>query len=153
VLAQVIGQTFGLYVQAYPRYGSEKRGLPTTYYLTIAEEPIRQHSELRQVEIVPLYDVAAFGQGNPLSGLVDGGTLFVHSSLGEPEAIWATIPVAARAEIINREINVVAIDTLELAERFAPEPSLARRMQGAALVGVSSASARSWRNAAWRSTT
>jgi pyruvate-ferredoxin/flavodoxin oxidoreductase len=136
LLAQVIGQTFGLYVQAYPRYGSEKRGLPTTYYLTIAEEPIRQHSELRRVEIVPLYDVAAFGQGNPLSGLVDGGTLFVHSALVEPGAIWATIPVSARAEIISRDINAVAIDTLALAERFAPEPSLARRMQGAALVGV-----------------
>ncbi len=136
LLAQVIGQTFGMYVQAYPRYGSEKRGLPTTYYLTIAEEPIRQHSELRRVEMVPLYDVAAFGQGNPLAGLVDGGTLFVHSTLVEPESIWATIPASARAEIISREINVVALDTLALAERFAPEPSLARRMQGAALVGV-----------------
>ena len=70
LLASVIGQTFRLYVQAYPRYGSEKRGLPTTYYLTIADEPIRQHSELRQVELVPLYDVAAFGQGDPLAGLV-----------------------------------------------------------------------------------
>jgi pyruvate-ferredoxin/flavodoxin oxidoreductase len=136
LLASVVGQAFGLYVQAYPRYGSEKRGLPTTYYLTIAEEPIRQHSELRRVELVPLHDVAAFGQGNPLDGLVDGGTLFLHSTLGSPSAIWTSIPAHARAEIIGRDINVVALDTLALANRFAPTPELARRMQGAALVGV-----------------
>jgi pyruvate-ferredoxin/flavodoxin oxidoreductase len=136
LLASVVGQTFGLFVQAYPRYGSEKRGLPTTYYLTIAEEPIRQHSELRQVELVPLHDVAAFGQANPLDGLVDGGTLFVHSTLAAPSAIWASLPLAARAEITARAINVVALDTLALAQRFAPTPEMARRMQGAALVGA-----------------
>jgi pyruvate-ferredoxin/flavodoxin oxidoreductase len=136
LLASIVGQTFGLYVQAYPRYGSEKRGLPTTYYLTTAESPIRQHSELRRVEFVPLHDVAAFGQGAPLSGLVDGGTLFVNSTLDDPASIWAALPANARAEIIGRGINVVAIDTLALARRFAPTPNLATRMQGAALVGV-----------------
>jgi len=136
LLASIVGQTFGLYVQAYPRYGSEKRGLPTTYYLTTAESPIRQHSELRRVEFVPLHDVAAFGQGAPLSGLVDGGTLFVNSTLDDPASIWAALPANARAEIIGRGINVVALDTLALAKRFAPTPNLATRMQGAALVGV-----------------
>ncbi len=137
LLAAVIGDLFeGLYVQAYPRYGSEKRGLPTTYYLTIAEEPIRQHSELRRVELVPLHDVAAFSQGDPLAGLADGGTLFINSPLTEPAAIWAALPARARAEIVGREINVVALDTMGLARRFAPRPDLATRMQGAALVGV-----------------
>ena len=39
-------------------------------------------------------------------------------------------------ELVARDINVVALDTLSLAERFAPTPDYARRMQGAALVGV-----------------
>jgi pyruvate-ferredoxin/flavodoxin oxidoreductase len=136
LLASVIGDLLGLYVQAYPRYGSEKRGLPTTYYLTIAAEPIRQHSELRQVELVPLHDASAFGQTGPLSGLVDGGTLFLNSSHVDPAPIWSSIPAYARAEILARDINVVALDSLALAERFAPTPEFARRMQGAALVGV-----------------
>jgi pyruvate-ferredoxin/flavodoxin oxidoreductase len=136
LLASIVGQTFGLYVQAYPRYGSEKRGLPTTYYLTTAEAPIRQHSELRRVEFVPLHDIAAFGQGDPLAGLVDGGTMFVNSPLDDPAAIWAALPARARAEIVGREINVVALDTIALARRFAPTPALVTRMQGAALVGV-----------------
>jgi pyruvate-ferredoxin/flavodoxin oxidoreductase len=136
LLASVIGDLFDVHVQAYPRYGSEKRGLPTTYFLTIAEEPIRQHSELRHVELVPLHDASAFGQGDPLRGLSDGGTLFLVSRLRDPGAIWDSIADYARAEIVAREINVVALDSLALAERFAPTPELARRMQGAALVGV-----------------
>ena len=40
--------------------------------------------------------------GDPLAGLVDGGDLFLQSALGDPEAIWGSIPSAARAEIIAR---------------------------------------------------
>ncbi|HET6746262.1 MAG TPA: 2-oxoacid:acceptor oxidoreductase family protein, partial [Candidatus Limnocylindria bacterium] len=39
IVASLVADLFGLHVQAYPRYGSEKKGLPTTYYLTIAQEP------------------------------------------------------------------------------------------------------------------
>ena len=40
VIATIAGDVFGKDVQAYPKYGSEKKGLPTTYYLTIADEHI-----------------------------------------------------------------------------------------------------------------
>ncbi len=136
VLATLVGELFDKWVQAYPRYGSEKKGLPTTYYLTIADEPIRLHAELEEVDFVPLHDVAAFGMGNPLAGLVDGGTVFVQSPLAHPEAIWASIPAAARAEILARRIRITALDTVSLARRYAPRPDLVVRMQGVALVGV-----------------
>lgn len=136
LVATLVGELFGLQVQAYPRYGSEKKGLPTTYYLTIADEPIRGHAELDRVEFVPLYDVAAFRIGDPLAGLADEGTLFVQSALEDPEAIWTSIPADARAEIIRRGIRVTALDTKALAERYAPRPDLLVRMQGVALVGV-----------------
>jgi pyruvate-ferredoxin/flavodoxin oxidoreductase len=136
LVATLVGELFGLRVQAYPRYGSEKKGLPTTYYLTIADEPIRGHAELDRVEFVPLHDVSAFGLGDPLAGLVDGGTLFIQSPLPDPEAIWASIPAAARAELLARRIRVTALDTAALAREHAPRPDLIVRMQGVALVGV-----------------
>jgi pyruvate-ferredoxin/flavodoxin oxidoreductase len=135
-LATLVGELFDRRVQAYPRYGSEKKGLPTTYFLTIADEPIRQHAELDRVDFVPLHDVSAFGLGDPLSGLVDGGTVFIQSPLTEPDAIWASIPVAARAELLARRIQVAALDTADLARKHAPRPDLIVRMQGVALVGV-----------------
>ncbi|HET9085462.1 MAG TPA: 2-oxoacid:acceptor oxidoreductase family protein, partial [Candidatus Limnocylindrales bacterium] len=109
LIATIVGEVFDKFVQAYPRYGSEKKGLPTTYFLTIADEPIHTHAELDRVDLVPLHDVAAFGLGNPLAGLVDGGTLFLQSELTDPAAIWATIPSTARTEIIQRRIRVTAL--------------------------------------------
>jgi pyruvate-ferredoxin/flavodoxin oxidoreductase len=136
LVATLVGELFGKQVQAYPRYGSEKKGLPTTYYLTIADERIRSHAELDHVDVVPLHDVSAFGLGDPLAGLVDGGTLFIQSPLADPEAIWGSIPAPARAEILARRIRVTALDTAALALRHAPRPDLQVRMQGVALVGV-----------------
>jgi pyruvate-ferredoxin/flavodoxin oxidoreductase len=136
LVATLVGELFGKYVQAYPRYGSEKKGLPTTYYLTIANAPIRTHAELDRVDFVPLHDVTAFGLGNPLAGLVDGGDLFIQSPLATPEAIWSSIPAPARAEIMARHIRVSALDTAALAARHSPRPDLQVRMQGVALVGV-----------------
>jgi len=53
-----------------------KKGLPTTYFLTVADEPIDAHAELRHVDFVPLNNVNAFNLGNPLAGLIPGGTVF-----------------------------------------------------------------------------
>ena len=136
LVATTVGELFNLYVQAYPRYGSEKKGLPTTYYLTIAEEPIRLHSELTEVAFVPLHDTNSFRQGNPLIGLVDGGTVFVPTPLCDPNEIWAVLPAATRAEIKARNIRLLALDTASLAMKYAPRPELEIRMQGVALVGV-----------------
>jgi pyruvate-ferredoxin/flavodoxin oxidoreductase len=136
ILATLVGDLFGLHVQAYPRYGSEKKGLPTTYYLTIASEPIRQHGELDRVDFVPLYDVAAFRQGNALAGLADGSDVFVQSSLADPAAVWDSVPLAARTEMLERGIRLWALDTAALAQRHAPTPDLLVRMQGVALAGV-----------------
>ena len=136
LLAALAGDVFGLHVQAYPRYGSEKKGLPTMYFLTMADEPIRTHAELEEVEFVPLHDVAAFAQGDPLHGLVDGGMLFLQTSLTDPNAIWRSIPVEARTRIQRRGIKVAALDTAALARRHSPRADLLVRMQGIALVGV-----------------
>jgi pyruvate-ferredoxin/flavodoxin oxidoreductase len=136
LVATLAGELFGKVVQAYPRYGSEKKGLPTTYYLTIADGPVRGHAELDRVDFVPLHDVSAFGLGDPLAGLVDGGALFIQSPSVDPEAIWASIPASARAEILARRIHVTALDTAGLAAGAAPTADLRIRMQGVALVGV-----------------
>jgi pyruvate-ferredoxin/flavodoxin oxidoreductase len=136
LLATLIGDLFGLRVQAYPRYGSEKKGLPTTYYLTIADGAIRQHGEIDEVEMVALHDVAAFRHGRPLAGLADGGIVFVQSALTDPEAIWAAMPSDVRGAILARGLHLWALDTAALARDHAPREDLRVRMQGVALAGV-----------------
>jgi len=136
VIATILGDLFHLQVQAYPLYGSEKKGLPTTYFLTVAEDRIRAHSELSRVDFVPLNDVNAFRLGNPLAGLVEGGILFIQSAKTDPAAIWADIPEYARRLIVEGRIRVLALDTVKIARETASRPELVQRMQGIVLLGV-----------------
>ncbi len=136
VMATLIADLLGLYVQAYPKYGSEKKGLPTNYFLTAAPEKVRIHSELKEVEFVALNDANAFNLSNPLAGLKENGTLFLHSPYTTPEEVWAHIPNYAKEWIRRRGIRVLALDTVKIAREVAPSADLEQRMQGIVLLGV-----------------
>jgi len=136
VIATIVGDLFGLQVQAYPMYGSEKKGLPTTYFLTVGEEPIRAHAELRHVDFVPLNNVNAFNLGNPLSGLVVGGAVFVQHPSRDPLKVWDSIPASGRDFISRHRIRVFALDAVKVAQEVTTHAQLAQRMQGIVLLGV-----------------
>jgi pyruvate-ferredoxin/flavodoxin oxidoreductase len=136
VIATIAGEVFGMDVQAYPKYGSEKKGLPTTYYLTIAKDHIRVHSELEHVEFIPLNDVNAFNLENPLAGLSQGGMVFVQSPKLDPTEIWAAVPSWARRNLIQKEARVFALDTVKIAKEVSSLADLQQRMQGIVLLGV-----------------
>jgi pyruvate-ferredoxin/flavodoxin oxidoreductase len=136
VIATIAGEVFGMDVQAYPKYGSEKKGLPTTYYLTIAKDHIRVHSELEHVEFIPLNDVNAFNLENPLAGLSPGGMVFVQSPKTDPTEIWAAIPAFARRNLIQKNARVFALDTVKIAKEVSSLADLQQRMQGIVLLGV-----------------
>ncbi len=136
VIATIAGEVFGKKVQAYPKYGSEKKGLPTTYYLTVADGPIRTHSELTHVDFVPLNDVSAFLTSHPLAGLQPGGSLFIQSPKEKPEDIWADVPPGAKEVIREKGFRVLALDAAHIAREVAPTVDLAVRMQGIVLLGI-----------------
>ncbi len=136
VIATIAGEVFGMNVQAYPKYGSEKKGLPTTYYLTIGNEHIRTHCELNHVEFIPLNDVNAFNVGDPLSGLADGGIVFAQSPATDPKEIWQSVPAWARARIRDKDARFFALDTVKIAQDTASQADLHQRMQGIVLLGV-----------------
>ena len=136
VIATIVGDLFGLQVQAYPMYGSEKKGLPTTYFLTVADEPIRAHAELKHVDFVPLNNVNAFNLGNPLAGLVPGGAVFVQHHSRDPALVWNSIPKSSREFIRQNRLRVVALDAVKVAQEVSSHPQLAQRMQGIVLLGV-----------------
>jgi pyruvate-ferredoxin/flavodoxin oxidoreductase len=136
VIATIAGEVFGLDVQAYPKYGSEKKGLPTTYYLTIAKEHVRVHSELEHVEFVVLNDVNAFNLENPLLGLSKGGKVFVQSHWTDPVEIWKSVPAWARKEMREKSVRLYALDTVGIAKDVSSRADLQQRMQGIVLLGI-----------------
>jgi pyruvate-ferredoxin/flavodoxin oxidoreductase len=136
LIASFVGELFNLYVQAYPKYGSEKKGLPTTYYLTVAEQHIRTHSELNHVEFIPLNDVNAFNLGNPLEGLAHDGVVFIQSSETEAQKVWDHIPAYGQKILRQKRARIFFLDTVKIAREIATDPDLVQRMQGVVLVGI-----------------
>ena len=136
VIATIVADLFGLQVQAYPMYGSEKKGLPTTYFLTVAQEPIKAHAELKHVDFLPLNNVSAFNLGNPLAGLVPGGAVFIQHRSRDPMAVWKSIPASAKEFIRHNRIRVLALDAVKVAHEVSSHAQLAQRMQGIVLLGV-----------------
>jgi pyruvate-ferredoxin/flavodoxin oxidoreductase len=136
LIASFVGELFNLHVQAYPKYGSEKKGLPTTYYLTVAKEHIRTHNELNHVEFIPLNDVNAFNLGNPLEGIAEGGKVFIQSPSLDPQEVWDGIPAYGQKIIRTKRLKVYYLDTVKIAREIATDPDLQQRMQGVVLVGI-----------------
>lgn len=136
IIATIVADLFGLHVQAYPKYGSDKKGLPTTYFMTAGDRQIRTHSELEFVEFVALNDVNAFNVSNPLNGLTEGGILFIQTVLTDKEKIAASIPDKSLSVIEEKKINLYALDTLAIAREVSSRPDLIQRMQGIVLLGV-----------------
>jgi pyruvate-ferredoxin/flavodoxin oxidoreductase len=136
VIATIAGDVFGKDVQAYPKYGSEKKGLPTTYYLTIAEKHVNLHSELEYVDLVVLNDTTALFSGNPLEGMLPGSAVVMQSSFTEPKDVWDRIPAHHRNFIRQNRIRVFYADMVQIAREVASVADLQMRMQGIVLLGA-----------------
>ncbi|MBX2860267.1 MAG: 2-oxoacid:acceptor oxidoreductase family protein [Vampirovibrio sp.] len=138
IIATCLGDIFEFKVQASPKYGSEKKGLPTNTYLTTTKEGrIGTHSELIQVEFVPLMDANTWNMGNPLVGLQPGGILFQHTPDEDPQKLWDATPDWAKYFIIENNIKFYGVDTIRIAkEACKSDFSLVQRFQGIVLLGV-----------------
>jgi pyruvate-ferredoxin/flavodoxin oxidoreductase len=133
-LAMTLFELLGWDIKANPKYGSEKKGQPTTYYLSAAPEPIRINCEYVYVDVVLSPDPAVFGHSNPLSGLKKGGVFIIQSNLGEET--WASFPVWAQKFIVDNDIHVFYIDAFQVAREEAGSAELQLRMQGIAFQGA-----------------
>ena len=134
-LASTVFDLFGLDVKANPKYGSEKKGQPTTFYATFAPERVRLNCELRHVDVVLSPDPNVFRHSNPFAGLVDGGAFVMQSDRAPTEA-WAALPSWAQREIHDRHLRVYLLDGFGIAGAEASDVELRYRMQGAAFMGA-----------------
>ena len=134
-LAMTAFELFGLHIKANPKYGSEKKGQPTTFYAVFAHEPIRMNCELKHVDVVLSPDPNVFRHSDPLAGLADGGVFVIQTELA-PEAFWQTLPAAARRTIMDRHLQVYCLDAFAIARAEASDVELRYRMQGAAFMGA-----------------
>lgn len=136
LLTDILAGVLGMHSKSAPKYGSEKSGAATNYYITLSPEPVLlTNAELEDVEVVISPDHKAFVHTNPLKGLVDGGTFILQSNLA-PEDVWRELPSYARRTIREHHIRFLVVDAFAVAEKHAPTPELQTRMMGIAFIGA-----------------
>ena len=123
-----------IHVSANPKYGSEKKGAPTSYFMIAAPERIRVNCDLRHVTVVLCCDPKAFTHTNPLDGMAEGGAL-VWESDEEGEQAWERLPLWARKQIIEKKIRVFTLPGFKIAREATDRGDLQLRMQGNAFLG------------------
>ena len=136
LLTDILAGVLDMHSKSAPKYGSEKSGAPTNFYITLSPEAIKiTNAELEDVEVVISPDHRAFNHTNPLRGLAVGGT-FILQSNATPEEVWQELPLQARKTIREKKINFYIVDAFAVAKRNAPTPELATRMMGIAFIGA-----------------
>ncbi len=124
-----------LFVMANPKYGSEKKGAPTNYYLTVAPSEIKVNCELNHVDVVLCCDPKAFTHTNPVEGLKKGGSL-VWESNEAPDVAWQRIPAKYRQWIQDNKIRIFILPGFEIARKATDQTELQLRMQGNSFLGA-----------------
>lgn len=135
-LAMTLFELLEFHIRANPKYGSEKKGQPTTYYLSAAPEPIRVNCEYYYVDVVLSPDPNVFGHSMPIAGLKKGGVFIIQSDLESPQAVWDSFPKRAQQMIVDNDIRVFYLDAFKIAREEATDPELQFRMQGIAFQGA-----------------
>jgi len=124
-----------IHVSANPKYGSEKKGSPTSYFMVAAKDRIRVNCDLRHVTVVLCCDPKAFTHTNPLDGIQPGGSL-VWESDEEGEQAWERLPLWVRKQIIDNNIRVFTLPGFSIAKKATDRGDLQLRMQGNAFLGA-----------------
>jgi pyruvate-ferredoxin/flavodoxin oxidoreductase len=136
LLTDILAGMLGMYSKSAPKYGSEKSGAATNYYITLSPEPVLlTNAELEDVEVVVSPDHQAFIHTNPLKGLREGGT-FIMQTDRTPLEVWKSLPAYARHAIRDQKIQFKVVDAFKVARQFAPTPELETRMMGIAFIGA-----------------
>lgn len=136
LLTDILAGVLNLNSKSAPKYGSEKSGAPTNYYITLSPEPVKlTNADLEEVEVVVSPDHKVFAHSNPLRGLVEGGTFILQSNLS-PLDVWQELPEFARKTIATKKIRLLMLDGFAIAKRHAPTPELETRMMGIAFIGA-----------------
>jgi len=136
LLTDILAGALDMHSKSAPKYGSEKSGAPTNYYITLSPEPVKiTNAELEDVEIVISPDHKVFVHTNPLRGLVQGGTFILQTNLTALE-VWREMPAKVRATIRDKKIKFYVIDAFAVAKRHAPTAELETRMMGIAFIGA-----------------
>jgi len=116
----------GLYAQAMPSFGAERRGAPVQAFNRISDKPVRTRMAVRSPDVVVVIDESLLSLNGVVSGLKDSST-FIASSSKPPAEVRRRLGLSCR---------VATVDALRLAREVLGAPITNTPMLGAFVKAV-----------------
>ncbi|MFW5761075.1 MAG: pyruvate:ferredoxin (flavodoxin) oxidoreductase, partial [Cyclobacteriaceae bacterium] len=120
---KIIGENTDNYAQGYFVYDSKKAGALTVSHLRFGPEKIQSPYLITKANFVACHQSSFLEKIDMISKLVPGGT-FLLNSLFEKEEVWDSLPTSMQKAIIDKNINLYAIN----AQKVAEESGMGRRI-------------------------
>ena len=120
---KIIGEETDNYGQGYFVYDSKKSGAMTVSHLRFGPHPIKSTYLIRRANFVAVHQFSFFEQYDVLEAAMPGATLLINSPYEATDA-WNHLPRSVQQTIIDKQLNVFAID----AHRVARESQLGNRI-------------------------
>ncbi len=118
----------GKYAQAFPSFGSERRGSPVVAFNRISgEHPIRVRAGIAAPDVAVVFDATLLRTVNVSEGLKEGGTLIINSKR----------PLADLKAEFRGRWRLAAVDATKIARETLKVPIVNTTMLGALVLATS----------------
>ncbi|MBT8507026.1 pyruvate ferredoxin oxidoreductase [Methanomicrobiaceae archaeon CYW5] len=98
----------GVYSQAFPAFGVERRGAPVQAFVRFSDEKIRLRSQIYEPDYIVVQDSSLIADVNVFGGMKEGGIALVNTEQD-------TVPgVPAGVKLITIDATSVALEVLGL---------------------------------------
>ncbi len=124
-LADVLSTEKGIYIQAFPEFGAEKRGAPILAFNRISKKPIRTHSQVYYPDIVVVTDPSLLGMVDISRGAKEN-TFFLMNTTFDISLIRERLSLGDR-KIYALDAYTIARD--ELGKAIPNVPMVAALME------------------------
>ena len=111
---KIIGELPDTYAQGYFVYDSKKSGSVTISHLRFGPRPIHSPYLITQANFVACHQWPLLDKIDVLAPAVQGGTLLLNSSYTTEET-WQRLPERTQMQIIQKQLNVFAINAYQVA--------------------------------------
>jgi pyruvate-ferredoxin/flavodoxin oxidoreductase len=111
---KIIGEETDNYAQGYFVYDSKKSGSVTVSHLRFGSQPIRSSYLIHQANFLACHQWEFLEKYPILDDITSGGTLLLNSPY-TPEETWHQLPKAVQEQIIEKQLEVYAINAYSVA--------------------------------------
>ncbi|MFN3804445.1 MAG: 2-oxoacid:acceptor oxidoreductase family protein [Pyrobaculum sp.] len=120
----------GLYAQAFPEFGPERRGAPVRSYLRVWDRPIYVREPVLRPDVVVVADLSLFKADNPLDGVKETSIAVTNGVYKAPIRTYYIDATTLAIKVLGRPIvNTALVGAVARATEVASLSSIGEALK------------------------